>query len=115
MKTIVSTVAVVLLVVFGLGSVPAEVDVSAGYLAYQNGRCGRVGGRRYQQCRASPELAVHGNGVASGSAVLRAHEHVPQRGRGWYGRTARTSRMRSPSCSSCSWEGNAPVEACPSV
>jgi len=37
MKTIVSTVAVVLLVVFGLGSVPAEVDVSAGYLAHQNG------------------------------------------------------------------------------
>jgi hypothetical protein len=38
MKTIVSTVAVVLLVVFGLGSVPAEVEVSGGYyVAYFNG------------------------------------------------------------------------------
>jgi hypothetical protein len=38
MKTIVSTVAVVLLIVFGFGNVPAEVEVSGGYyLAYQNG------------------------------------------------------------------------------
>jgi hypothetical protein len=37
MKTIVSTVAVVLLLVFGFGNVPAEVEVSAGYVSYQNG------------------------------------------------------------------------------
>lgn len=41
MKAIVSTVVVVLMIVFGFGNVPAEVpvpvDVSVGYVAYLNG------------------------------------------------------------------------------
>ena len=38
MKTILSTAAVVLLLIFGFGKVPAEVEMSGPYqLAYQNG------------------------------------------------------------------------------